>query len=209
MERIAAGYILAEAPVADPDGGLWFSDVLGGGVHHWSPGSGQVETVVPKRRGVGGMVLHADGGLVMSGRDIVHVREGETTTVYSDQTAAGFNDLTVDAKGRIVLGVLRFRPFAGEDMVPGEFIRLEDEARTTTAIAGVEWVNGCAFSPDGRTLYGCDYRRGLVLAADVGEDGGFGTSRTVVTSPSGEADGMAVDEDGALWVALGGRAAVG
>jgi sugar lactone lactonase YvrE len=209
MERIAAGYILAEAPVADPDGGLWFSDVLGGGVHHWSPGSGQVETVVPKRRGVGGMVLHADGGLVMSGRDIVHVRDGETTTVYSDETAAGFNDLTVDPEGRIVLGVLRFRPFAGEDMVPGEFIRLEDESRTTTAIAGVEWVNGCAFSPDGRTLYGCDYRRGLVLAADVGEDGGFVAPRTVVTSPSGEADGMAVDEDGALWVALGGRASVG
>ena len=40
MERIAAGFRLAEAPVAAPDGGLWFSDVFGGGVYRWSRASG-------------------------------------------------------------------------------------------------------------------------------------------------------------------------
>jgi sugar lactone lactonase YvrE len=201
VERIASGWILAEAPVAAPDGSLFFSDALGGGAYHWSPATGEVETVIPKRRGIGGMALHEDGGLIVSGRDISHVLDGETTTVYTDDTAAGFNDLTVDPDGRIVAGVLRFRPFAGEDPVPGEFIRIESDGSPTTLIDDVEWVNGCAFSPDGSTFYGCDYRRGVVLA-----DGG---RRVVVESPSGEADGMAVDEDGCLWVALGGRASVG
>jgi sugar lactone lactonase YvrE len=75
VERVASGYALAEAPVAAPDGGIYFSDVLGGGVYHFSPSSATVETVVARRRGVGGMALHADGGLVMTGRDVVHVRE--------------------------------------------------------------------------------------------------------------------------------------
>src|SRR5262245_37772688 len=115
MERIASGYQLAEAPVATPDGGVVFSDVLGGGVHRWSPSTGQVEIVLPKRRGIGGMAAHADGGLVMSGRDVCHVRDGESRVIYAPDAAsgvAGLNDLTVDPAGRIVVGQLRFRPFA-------------------------------------------------------------------------------------------------
>lgn len=85
MERVAGGYALAEAPVAAPDGGVYFSDVLGGGVYHFSPATDGVETVVAKRHGVGGMALHADGGLVMTGRDVIHVRESESRALYADR----------------------------------------------------------------------------------------------------------------------------
>ena len=81
MEALAWGYGLVEGPTFAPDGSVYFSDVLGGGVHRLSPG-GDVETVIPKRRGVGGMCLHADGGLVVSGRDVVHAGNG---TVLSDR----------------------------------------------------------------------------------------------------------------------------
>jgi xylono-1,5-lactonase len=81
MERVASGSALAEAPVAPGDGGVYFSDFQGGGVYSFLPATGRVETVVAKRRGVGGMALHADGGLVMPGRDIVRVREGESHAV--------------------------------------------------------------------------------------------------------------------------------
>jgi hypothetical protein len=40
-----------------------------------------IETVVPKRRGVGGILLHADEGIVISGRDLSHVKDGETRTI--------------------------------------------------------------------------------------------------------------------------------
>ena len=207
MERIVAGYRLAEAPVAARDGGLFFSDVFGGGVHRWSPGSGRVETVIPKRRGIGGMALHADGGLVVSGRDVSHVAEdGETRVLFADDAIAGLNDLTVDPDGDVVVGVLRFRPFAGEDPVPGEFVRVGDR---TTVMAGVLWANGCAYSPDGATFYGCDYHRGVVFAADRRADGAHGPPRALVETPGGAADGLAVDEHGGLWVALGARGTVG
>lgn len=208
MERIAGGYLLAEAPVGAPDGGVFFSDVLGGGVHHWSPGTEAVETVIPKRRGIGGMALHEDGGLVVSGRDISHVSDGKTEILFADDTIKGLNDLTVDADGHVICGVMRFQPFAGEAPVPGEFIRIDGDA-ATVVLAGVVWVNGCAFSPDGRTFYGCDYQLGLVLAADRHDDGSYGPPKTVASVPGGQVDGLAVDEEGCLWVALGGRGSVG
>ncbi len=78
-EVLAHGYGLAEAPTIDRDGTLLFSDVLGGGVYRWDA-TGNVATTVPKRRGVGGIAVHADGGFVCSGRDLLHVRDGERIT---------------------------------------------------------------------------------------------------------------------------------
>jgi gluconolactonase len=210
VELLASGYQLAEAPVATDDGGVVFSDVLGGGVHRWSPTTGAVETVVPERRGIGGMAAHADGGLVMSGRDLVHVRDGVTRTLFADDSLAGLNDLTIDPNGEVVVGTLRFRPFAGEQPVPGGFIRIgADGGKTADVLGDVDWANGCAFSPDGATFYGCDYHRGVVRAVDRRRDGTFGAARVSVTSPSGQVDGMAVDETGALWLALGAAGTVG
>jgi gluconolactonase len=209
VERIASGYALAEAPVATDDGGVLFSDALGGGVHRWSPATGAVETVIPKRRGVGGMAMHAAGGVVVSGRDISHITDASSRVVFGDEAATGFNDLTVDSDGCIVAGVLHFHPFRGEPPRPGEFVRIGPDGAVTVVLADVEWANGCGFSPDGRTFYGCDYGSGTVLAAERRDDGSYGSRRVAVVSPSGEADGMAVDEDGALWVALGAGRAIG
>ena len=95
-EVLAHGYGLAEAPTIDVDGSLVFSDVLGGGVYRLDA-TGAVTTVVPKRRGVGGIAIHEAGGIVCSGRDLVHVREGhETRTV-----------LHVDGVGRMERSVHR------------------------------------------------------------------------------------------------------
>jgi len=211
MDRVASGYQLAEAPVATSRGGVVFADVLGGGVFEWDPSSGGVSTVVPKRRGVGGMARHADGGLVLSGRDVLHVApDGTTRTVFAPgEGVAGINDLTVDPDGLVVVGQLRFRPFLGEEPVPGEFVVVGGEAEPTTVLDDVLWVNGCQFSPDGSVFYGCDVHRGVVLAADRDGNGGYSGRRVVVESPTGVADGMAVDETGALWIALGPSGSVG
>ncbi len=211
MERIASGYQLVEAPVATSDGGVVFSDVLGGGVYEWSPATGVVSTVLERRRGIGGMARHQDGGLVLSGRDIAHLSvDGTTRTIHqADPGVAGFNDLTTDPDGRIVVGQLRFRPFAGEEPVPGEFVAVGGEQLEVTVLDDVLWVNGCQFGIDGRTFYGCDVHRGLVLAVDRDADGRYGNRRVVVVSPTGVADGMAVDEHGAIWVALGPSGSVG
>lgn len=211
MELIASGYELVEGPVATPEGGVAFSDVLGGGVYEWSPATGEVSTLLPKRRGVGGMARHADGGLIIFGRDITHLAlDGSTRVVYQpEEGVAGINDLTVDPDGRIVVGQLRFRPFAGEQPVPGEFVAVGGDGPVVPVVDDVLWVNGCQFSPDGSIFYGCDVHRGIVIAADRRDDGSYTNRRVVIESPTGVADGMAVDENGAVWVALGPSGSVG
>ncbi len=78
FDTLCFGYGLIEGPREDGAGNLHFSDVTNGGVYRRSA-DGTITTVVPRRRGVGGIALHASGGLVISGKDVCHVREGETT----------------------------------------------------------------------------------------------------------------------------------
>ena len=136
MERVATGYGLIEGPVWDPARGLYFSDVINGGVHLLGR-DGKVTLAVPKRRGIGGMALHESGGLVVGGRDIacVCLADGTTRSLLSLDAipgATGFNDLTTDAAGRIYVGSLAFRVFGGETPKPGHLhvIDLDGSMRT-------------------------------------------------------------------------------
>ena len=58
MEEISTGYGLIEGPVWDASQGLYYSDVINGGVFLLDR-SDNVSQVVTKRRGIGGMALHA------------------------------------------------------------------------------------------------------------------------------------------------------
>src|SRR5262249_49378112 len=122
MQQLATGYTLIEGPVWDPARGLYFSDVLAGGVHLLDRADA-LSLAVPERRGIGGMALHAAGGLVVGGRDIafVHLGDGTTKSLLSLDAipgATGFNDLTTDAAGRVYVGSLAFRVFGDEAPKP-------------------------------------------------------------------------------------------
>ena len=202
FETLAHGFALAEGPCVDDQGGVYFSDVVNGGVHRWSEADGVV-TVVPKRRGVGGIVLHADGGVVVSGRDVSHVRDQETRTLFSaPEGVTGFNDITADSDGRVYAGALRFKPFAGESPVPGEVWLIYREQEAMPFFGGIEWPNGIGLSPDGGTVYTCDYASGELLA-HLAVAVSPATPDVLARSPAGSADGLAVDGLGGVWVALG------
>ncbi len=105
MECLATGFGLIEGPVWDAGAGLYFSDA------------------------VGGMALHGGDGLVMGGRDIAVVRlaDGKTSPLLSLSQlpgTTGFNDLTVDATGRVYVGSLTFRVFSGDTPTPGFLQRI-------------------------------------------------------------------------------------
>jgi gluconolactonase len=206
---------LIEGPVWDPSRGLFFSDVSNGGVHLLDR-NGKVTLALPKRRGIGGMALHASGGLVVGGRDIAHVlrADGSSKTLLALDAipgATGFNDLTTDRAGRIYAGSLAFRVFGGDDPKPGHLHVIDLDGTMRTLSDGVLLTNGLGFSPDGRRLYHCDARAGLVRIYDVNADGSVGPWRTFATfGAGGVPDGMKVGSDGSVWVAdaHGGRVVV-
>ena len=116
IETLASGYGLIEGPRAAADGSIYFSDVHNGGVRRLAP-DGTIDIVVPKRRGVGGIALHADGGIVVSGKNICHVRDGVTRILYERDDVGGFNDLFTDQRGRVYVGSgnLLFAPFDAKE----------------------------------------------------------------------------------------------
>jgi D-xylonolactonase len=212
MEQVAGGYGLVEAPVWDPARGLYFSDVLNGGV--WLlDRAGEISPVVPKRRGVGGMALHAEGGLIVGGRNIAWVgADGETRVLLEPAAipgAIGFNDLTTDAAGRVYVGSLAYRVFA-DPPKPGFLHVIDLDGSMRTLSDGVILTNGLGVSPDGKRLYHCDARAGVRLY-DVAADGSVGPWREFANlGPRNTPDGMKVASDGSVWVAdaRGSRVAV-
>jgi gluconolactonase len=200
IETLASGYGLIEGPRVDAAGNLYFSDVTKGGVYRRRP-AGEIDTVVPKRRGVGGIALHADGRLVISGKNICHVKDGATRILFARDDAPGFNDLFTDAQGRVFTGTMKSDPFSIEgERIAGECWRIDGEGRGTELYAGVSLTNGIGFSPDGTRIYHCDTARACVLVHALDRSG-----RATPLPPipiEGGPDGLAVDAEGGIWVAL-------
>ncbi|HWN59282.1 MAG TPA: SMP-30/gluconolactonase/LRE family protein, partial [Streptosporangiaceae bacterium] len=154
MERLAAGFILPEALRADGDR-LYFSDAAAGGVYRLE--QGVVELVLPKRRGVGGLVIHEDGGLVITGRDLVHVRDGETRRIFAADGALGLNDLVTESSGAVLVGSLRMDwrdPSAGS---PGEVYRIDPKGGHEILAGDVQYPNGIGLDGQAQLLYVADF----------------------------------------------------
>jgi len=215
MKECDSGYGLVEGPVWHQELGLLYSDVLNGGVFRLAK-DGTVSQQVPKRRGIGGMALHADGGLVMGGRDVVVSNmDGTDMRVLlagADTPAGvGFNDLTTDSEGRIYVGCVGFRIFGGEEPKPGFLHVIDLDGSVRTISDGIMLTNGMGFSPDGKTLYHSDARGDVVRAYDMLPDGSVSGWKPLAEIKGGETpDGLAVAADGSIWVALahGGAVAV-
>ena len=210
IECLAAGYGLIEGPLWLAERGLLFSDVLNGGVFCLGH-DGQVTNEFEHRRGIGGMALHVDGGLIVSGRNISFkpFGSGATQTVLEQNPAAnivGFNDLTTDSAGRIYAGSLATSPvFESEGGPKAGDLWLIDLDGTSRIVGHEIWLtNGLGFAPDGRTLYHCDSRLHTVWQYAVAVNGDLGPKQIFVTIERGLPDGLVVAMDGSVWVALAG-----
>lgn len=208
LDLVSSGHRLLEAPVYDPARGLLYTDAEAGGV--WClAGSGPARCIVPHRRGIGGLALHAAGGLVVSGRNVAFKPEpdGATLVLLENDPAAGhvgFNDLVTDAAGRIYVGSLSYVPMLGQSgSDKAGSLHLIDLDGTVQEVArGIGLSNGLGFSPDGRRLYHADSAARSVLAYDVAADGRLSGRTVFARVPAGMPDGLAVADDGSVWVAL-------
>ncbi len=210
MDKVAEGYGLIEGPVWDDARGLLFSDVLQGGVF-CVDADNEVSTVFEHRRGIGGMSLHAGGGLVVSGRNISFKPfDGGDTIMLLDRNEdagnVGYNDITTDSQGRVYAGSLGASPVFDDGREPqaGELYLIELDGTARVVGDDVQLTNGLGFSPDGKLLYHSDSRRQTVFCYSVADDGSLGEKRVFVVVEKGAPDGLVVSEDGAVWVALAG-----
>ena len=206
MEELATGFGLVEGPTWINDKGLLFSDVIKGGVYlldHLN----NVSTIVEYRRGIGGIAIHEENGLIVGGKNIAYKSfTGDKTTILlsNDVTedALGFNDLTTDSKGRVYVGSVAFKVFSDDEMIPGHLHVIDVDGSVRTISDGVMLTNGLGFSPDGRTLYHADARDAVVRQYEVSPDGNVSDWKPFVQANNGHPDGLAVAEDGSVWIAM-------
>jgi gluconolactonase len=204
---LASGYGTIEGPTVDTDGNLYFSDVFGGGVYRRAR-SGEVELFVPRRKGVGGICLHADGGIVVAGRDLSHVREGSSRTILGRDDwealgltgVTGFNDIHADDRGRVLAGSKRAD--AGTE-VPGSLVLVTGQAEAQTVYSDVDGSNGLALDWNSKRLFHSASFAHEVIVSTQDDTGAYLPISRFSTSPmNGVPDGLALDAEGCPWVAF-------
>ena len=218
MRRVATGFGLLEAARWYPDLGLVFSDMTRGGVFRLADPDAAPTPVIPHRKGIGGLVRHAEGGFVVAGRNVAYKADDGTTTVLlaPQDDEQFFNDLTADGRGQVYVGSVAVDPLAEPPAAPlaggppvGRLYRIGVDGRSTVLADDVITSNGLGVDPSEAVLYHVDTGRRLVWRLPLGADRGQGREQFVDTSEyAGEPDGLAVAEDGSVWVAMAGGGAV-
>lgn len=84
-----------------------------------------------------------------------------------------------------------------------EIVRI-DPSRTmhTWSTEVPAYPNGCVVTPDGDALLVVEARAERVVRVPILADGAAGVPQTVVVMPDTDADGLALDAEGHLWVTL-------
>jgi len=205
VETLASGFGLLEGPRVDELNRLYFSDVPRGGVYRRNP-DGTIETLIPGRKGVGGLLFNESGGLVVTGRTLAlwDQRTGAIRDIFTSFAGVplrGLNDLTVDDGGSVYVGSLEFNALSNEKPVPGFLYRVDPDGKVTRLWEGIELTNGLGFSADRKLLYHSDSTTKAVWVYDVAPDRIVKDRRVFAKLPEGWPDGMAVDIEGGVWVA--------
>jgi sugar lactone lactonase YvrE len=148
------------------------------------------------------------GGLVvMAGTEILTLNDqGEVATFAQldcDPKRVKLNDARCDPQGRLWTGTYAHDFTAGISAL----YRIDPEGTATTMLEGVGLSNGMDWSPDGATFYYIDSMTASVDAFDFNAARGtISRRRKVIEMPASEGglDGMTVDSQGCLWLAIFG-----
>jgi sugar lactone lactonase YvrE len=208
FEMIATGYGAIEGPRVDARNRLYFSDIVDGGVYRRGP-DGSTETLIAGRKAVGGIGFNAGNTILVTGPSVAlwNEQSGELRELfrgYPGRRGDIFNDLTVDEGGSVFVGTVNgdIENPPDEPQPPGDLYRLDPDGKATLVWEDVGGSNGLAFSPDRKLLYHCDTQPGHVMVYDVTPDLQLRDRRVFATISEGWSDGMTVDAEGGVWVAV-------
>ena len=184
---------------------LWV-DIPGHRVHRFDPATGLdsaelvpgvVSLALPRRR----------GGAVIGLPDGLHVLDGERSPLLvpmnAERSRTRTNDGACDAAGRLWVGTMAL----DESLPLGGLYRVDADLSVTTVLTGTTISNGLGWSPAGDRFYFIDSPTRRVDVFDFDPEGGNleGRRRFAAVEVEGAVpDGLTVDAEGGVWVALHG-----
>ncbi|MFS2279218.1 SMP-30/gluconolactonase/LRE family protein [Microbacterium sp. OR21] len=150
------------------------------------------------------------GGFVAVGARTLHLADepdGETRAAARliDDPKVRMNDGCCDPAGRLLAGSMAYAATPGAATLQ----RIDADLAVTTVLESVTISNGISFTTEGSHAYYADTATGRIDVFDV-SDGDLVNRRPFVSIPSdtGAPDGLCVDHDGGVWVALWGGSVV-
>lgn len=209
---IRAGALLGEGPRWDAARGrlLWV-DIDAGALHLFDPASGEDRAIVLGNR-VGAAAPTQSGSVLVALADRLAVVDLDDETVHTlveipHDKEMRLNDGVCDPAGRFWVGsmALDYAPGAGA------LYRYSSGGGLERMLGDVTISNGLGWSRDGETMYYIDSMAYRVDVFDFELSTGAISGRRpliVIERGAGIPDGLAVDDDGGIWVALWGRAAI-
>jgi len=150
------------------------------------------------------------GYVAAAGQGFTYIAPGGQTRRLAQPEAGNthlrMNDGACDAAGRFWAGTMAY----DETPEAGCLFRLELDGSCTTMLTDLTISNGIGWSPDNRTMYLNDSGAGSLQAFDYDEPtGDIGSRRTLVhLEPPRAPDGLTVDANGDIWVAVWGGSCV-
>jgi sugar lactone lactonase YvrE len=190
---------------------LVWVDIYRGLVHVFDPSSG-VDRATNVGQCVGAVAPTDDGHLILALEDGFAVFDPDTVElrrvaeIHESMPDALMNDGKCDPQGRFLAGSTTRRETPGA----GTLYRIGANYGVEVVLREVTLSNGLDWSPDGRTMYYIDSALQRIDVLLYGERGEVGSRRTLVEIPkaAGMPDGLTVDADGYVWVALWGGSAL-
>jgi sugar lactone lactonase YvrE len=175
-------------------------------VHRYDPVTGEdtaqkvadvVSLALPRRRG--GVVLGLPDGLhFLNGKQAIGL-----VAIEAERTDTRTNDGACDAAGRLWVGTMAL----DERSPVGALYRVDPDYSVTTILTGTTISNGLGWSPSGTSFYFIDSPTCRVDVFDCDLASGTLENRRLFTAVEVEGavpDGLNVDTEGCVWVALHG-----
>lgn len=190
---------------------LYWIDIEGRFFHIYDPVS-KKDKQFPTGERVGTVVPVENGGALLALQNGIHkidTETGELALITNPLKAPEirFNDGKCDPSGRFWIGTMRL----DSQSEAATLYRMDKDQSVHQMLDSVTISNGIAWSADKKTMYYIDTPTSTVQVFDYNDEAGAISNRRVsihIPEKDGHPDGMTIDSEGKLWIALWGGGAV-
>ena len=196
---------VGESPLFDPDtGSFYWVDLTQGVLNELTADGTRNRSVVAPLIGAIGLTAEPNRFAAIGEDGFGIVADGQYTSRAPIDPQPGvfrMNDGKVDPRGRMWGGRTHYEFLGGV----GSLHVWDGGDMQRTVTTGLGLPNGIGWSPDQRTMYFVDTTAHTLFRATFdADDGEIGELQPLAIVTSGNPDGLAVDSDGCIWLAVWG-----
>jgi sugar lactone lactonase YvrE len=197
LTTLTEGFCFGEGPRWF-EGLLWFSDMLGEAVHTVDL-HGDLTTLPLPGHHPSGLGFRPDGTLLIVSGEQRRLLSYDGYTVAQvadlhDVVPATLGDMVIDNAGRAYIG--------SQAREGGVIARVDTDDAITIVAENLDFPNGMVITPDGTMLIVAESTGRRLSAFSIGADGSLSDRRVFAEGLDGPPDGICLDADGGVWVAM-------